>query len=67
VVLVVYKSACLTIILVDKRLAVKTRLWKQLIFMKEATLTLDSLYQVWSAPLRVDSDQAAVLPVCRMC
>lgn len=22
---------------------------------------------LWSAPLRVDSDQAAVLPVCRMC
>jgi len=21
----------------------------------------------WSAPLRVDTDQAAVLPVCRMC
>jgi MFS family permease len=29
---------------------------------RRAKLTPD-----WSAPLRVDSDQAAVLPVCRMC
>ena len=34
---------------------------------KREYATLHNLAQEWSAPLGVDTDQAAVLPVCRMC